>query len=335
MDLGLDSDFFLHEAPSLRYKSPIPETLEVRSFFVGKIMGFFVENVCPQIESGNKNPMARKSNDHSPTMISWGENPRKSRVIPQPKNIQVSPGNVKLHFSQRQGGGPPGASPTHSLRCPAMPWRLRRKVRLQLGQKKAMAKWSETSDINHFHEVMVEFIHKKYTNSNWRFLEQKKADEGRKNQNATGAFMENEGNAECIFVATIGWSPTVSCHYPKFPPLNVFKQNSQKSVQIIFTIITPNPSPSWNSKASPPFFFTPNLRHSQGSPPPRCQWTFGLHGFLRNAAVMEPMVTSQRSQNEQNLERMVSEVGVFFPTQFFSSKRMLEGSCYVVCMTPA
>lgn len=82
----------------------------------------------------------------------------------------------------------------------------------------------------------------------------------------------------------------------------------------------------------PPFFshqtFPWTPRPSQGSPPPRCQWTFGLNGFLRNAAVMEPMVTSQRSQNEQNLE-LVSEVGVFFLPNFFSSKRMLEGSCYV------
>ena len=58
-------------------------------------------------------------------------------------------GKVKSHFSQRQRAGiaavVSGAAP-HSARCWAMPWRFKRSVRWQLGQKKAMARWSETWD---------------------------------------------------------------------------------------------------------------------------------------------------------------------------------------------
>ena len=58
---------------------------------------------------------------------------------------QAAAGKVKSHFSQRQRGAAavPSAAP-HSARCWAMPWRFKRSVRWQLGQKKAMARWSET-----------------------------------------------------------------------------------------------------------------------------------------------------------------------------------------------
>lgn len=102
----------------------------------------------------------------------------------------------------------------------------------------------------------------------------------------------------------------------------------------LLTIITPNPSPSWNSTVSPHFFHTkPSLEPpppgpSQGSPPPRCQWTFGLHGFLRNAAVMEPMVTSPRISKRTKPGTNGFRSRRFFPTQkcFFQTHAEEKGA---------
>ena len=86
---------------------------------------------------------------------------RKSMFPKKKIHGQVAPGNVKLHFSQRQGGGgTPGAASgaaLHSARCCVMPWRLRRKVRLQLGQKKAIAKWSDTSTSTTINDMCQSF----------------------------------------------------------------------------------------------------------------------------------------------------------------------------------
>jgi hypothetical protein len=70
--------------------------------------------------------------------------------LPALPPFQAAAGKVKSHFSQRQRGGIAAvvsskAAP-HSARCWAMPWRFKRSVRWQLGQKKAMARWSETWD---------------------------------------------------------------------------------------------------------------------------------------------------------------------------------------------